>query len=37
LTLAALTSYIVALKLFDLASVVMTADEEADRVVAQAN
>jgi hypothetical protein len=37
LTLAALTSYVVALKLFDLGSVVMTADEEDHRVVAQAN
>lgn len=37
LTLAALTSYVVALKLFDLGSVLMTADEADSRVVAPAN
>jgi hypothetical protein len=37
LTLTAFTSYVVALKIFDLASVVMTADEEDCRVVAPAN
>jgi hypothetical protein len=37
LTLAALTSYVVALKLFDLGSVLMTADEGDSRVVAPAN
>lgn len=37
LTLAALTSYVVALRLFDLGSVVITADEEDHRVVAPAN
>ena len=37
LTLAALTSYVVALKLFDLESVPATADENDSRVMARAN
>ena len=37
LTLAALTSYVVALKLFALEPVHATADEQAHRVMARAN
>jgi hypothetical protein len=37
LTLTAFTSYVVALKLFDLESVPVTADENDSRVVARAN
>lgn len=37
LTLTAFTSYIVALKLFDLGSVPVTADEQDHRVMARAN
>lgn len=37
LTLAALTSYVVALKLFALEPVHVTADEQPNRVMARAN
>lgn len=37
LTLAALTSYVVALKLFALEPVPVTADEQDNRVLASAN